>query len=95
MTPAEQTFRPGAVRLFEGGRALALALGVWASKTETGHLEIRLTGTSTFHTTVTNYKGSERYHWTLFRNLRQMLIDHGVWPYGEEGAEPEEARAAS
>lgn len=79
---------PGDVRLFDKGKRIAIAvgLGVWAER-RGNWIDIHLTGTDKFHTTVTNQPESERYHRTLFRNLRQLLLDHGRWPFGEEGGE--------
>ena len=85
-------FKPGDTRVFEKGsnKALALVIGVWAEKPKLdGPIYIHLTGTSTFHTSVTNQDLSERYHRTLFRNLRRLLINYDRWPFGDEGAETE------
>ena len=67
---------PGDVWEFEeGGRlALVVGIGVWAERQGKG-IQIHLTGTPDFHTTVTN------------RNLRRLLLAHGRWPFGEEGGE--------
>lgn len=83
--------KPGEVRVFETGnkRALVLAVGVWANRKKTGGpIHVHITGTRKFHTTVTNQSG-ERYHRTLFRDLRRVLLAHKRWPYGEAGAETE------
>ncbi len=84
---------PGDVRVFEEGgqRAVVLAVGVWAER-QGNWIHIHLTGTPDFHTTVTNQPDSERYHRTLFRNLRRLLVTHGRWAFGEEGAETERSR---
>jgi hypothetical protein len=82
--------KPGDVRTFKRGQgnAVVLATGVWAEKR--GKLiHIHITGTSTFHTTVTNGPDSERYHRTLFRDLRKLLIENQCWPFGDEGVETE------
>jgi hypothetical protein len=81
---------PGDVRTFEEGRQLALVIGigVWAER-RGDWIDVHLTGTEKFHTTVTNQRDSERYHRTLFRNLRRLLVENGRWPFGEEGAETE------
>ncbi len=68
------------------GRTVALGVGVWARK-HGERIHIHITGSKHFHTTVTNEEGSERYHRTLFRSLRRLLLDNGAWPYGREGAE--------
>lgn len=81
--------RPGDVRVFRPGQAVVLATGVWAKREGTKWIRIDITGTKTFHTTVTNDPKSERYHRTLFRNLRRVLITNGCWPFEEEGAETE------
>ena len=80
--------RPGDVRTFKRGRgnAVVLGVGIWA-KRRGKQLHIDITGTKNFHTTVTNDPESERYHRTLFRNLRKVLIDNYCWPYGDEGSE--------
>jgi hypothetical protein len=39
------------------------------------------------HTTTTNDTASERYHRTLFRDLRRILVENKAWPYGDEGSE--------
>jgi len=80
--------KPGDVRAFDGGRALVVAVGIWA-KRDREHLRIDITGFGG-HTTITNNPESERYRRTLFRNLRRIMIENGVWGFGEEGAEMEE-----
>lgn len=84
--------QPGDIRTFQKGqgKAVVLAIGVWASKAKAkGPIDIHITGTSQFHTTVNNNQNSERYHRTLFRNLRRLMIEQNCWPYGEQGAETE------
>jgi len=80
--------RPGDVRAFKKGKgnAVVLGVGLWA-KRRGKQLHIDITGPKDFHTTVTNDPNSERYHRTLFRNLRKILVDNQCWPYGDEGAE--------
>ena len=83
--------KPGEVRVFQQGsrRALVLSVGLWANRRKTGGpIHIHITGTPRFHTTVTNQAG-ERYHRTLFRDLRRLLLANNRWPYGNEGAETE------
>ena len=70
------------------GKALAVTVGIWA-KREREHLRIDITGFGG-HTTISNNPESERYHRTLFRNMRRILIDNGVWEFGEEGKETED-----
>jgi hypothetical protein len=85
----EDIVQPGDVRIFDKGeKSLVVAIGVWA-KRQGSAIHIHLTGPEKFHTTVTNQKGSERYHRTLFRNLRRLLIEEGRWPFGKEGEETE------
>ena len=88
----ESRLAPGDIRVFERGRrrSLVIALGVWAAKDDSGAIHIHLTGPDNFHTTVTNRQRSERYHRTLFRNMRRMLKKHGRWPFGDEGGETEQ-----
>jgi hypothetical protein len=84
--------KPGDVRPFKRGkhRALALAIGVWAERIgKDGPIHVHLTGTPRFHTTVTNQRKSERYHRTLFRNMRSLLMEYDRWPFGNEGEETE------
>ena len=84
--------KPGAVRTFRkgSGNAVVLAVGLWAERpSKTGQIHIHITGTEKFHTTVTNDPDSERYHRTLFRDLRKLLIDQNCWAFGAEGAETE------
>jgi hypothetical protein len=82
--------KPGDQRTFKSGngKAVVLAIGIWA-KRDGKNLRIDITGAGT-HTTVTNNKDSERYHRTLFRNLRKVLIANGSWEFGDEGSETEE-----
>jgi hypothetical protein len=80
--------KPGNVRVSKGGKALVVAVGIWADR-EIGHLRIDVTGFGG-HTTTSNNPAFERYHRTLFRNMRGILIDQGIWEFGEEGAETEE-----
>ena len=90
MIMSDAPLKPGLVRTFKRGKgnAVVLAIGVWA-KRRGKQLHIDITGTETFHTTVTNDPNSERYHRTLFRDLRRLLIDNQCWQYGDEGAETE------
>ena len=93
MSSENETLRPGMVRVFGPGNSVALGIGVFVGKDQSQHIQIHITGGDRFHTTVTNYRGSERYHRTLIRNLRRVLIQHDAWPYGDEGAETEEPTA--
>lgn len=83
--------KPGNVRTFKKGEgnAVVLAVGVWADKEKSGWLRIDITGIQKSHTTVTNNPESERYHRTLFRDLRRVLVSQSCWPFGSEGAETE------
>jgi len=83
--------KPGDVRTFKrgSGNAVVLAIGIWADREKGGALRIDITGTKKSHTTVTNKRGSTRYHRTLFRDLRRVLVSQGCWQFGEEGAETE------
>lgn len=85
-----EEMRPGDVRVFTKRNSIVLAVGVWA-KRRGKQLHIDITGTRNFHTTVTNDKASDRYHRTLFRDLRRVLIEHDCWRFGDEGAETEDA----
>jgi hypothetical protein len=85
--------KPGDIRTFKqgDGNAVVLAVGMWASKKANGGpIDIHITGTPTFHTTVNNNPNSERYHRTLFRNCRRLMIEQRCWPYGNEGSETEQ-----
>jgi hypothetical protein len=84
--------KPGETKIFQRGskRAIVLAIGVWANqRKKDGPIHIHITGTPKFHTTVTNRPGN-RYHRTLFRDLRRVLMAQNRWPYGNEGAETEQ-----
>ncbi len=83
---------PGDVRTFKRGtgNAVVVAVGTWAERPKSnGPIQIHLAGIGGKHTTVTNQSESERYHRTLFRDLRKLLIQNDCWPYGDEGAETE------
>jgi hypothetical protein len=83
---------PGDIRTFMWGEgnAAVLAVGVWAERDREGApIQTHITGTPNFHTTVTNSDISERYHRTLFRNLRRLLVEQNCCPYGDEGSETE------
>lgn len=83
---------PGETRTFKrgSGNAVVLAVGLWAERrTAKGPIQIHITGTNKIHTTVTNSPSSERYHRTLFRDLRRVLIQNNCWHYGDDGAETE------
>jgi len=51
--------KPGDVRVFKGGTALVVGVGIWA-KREREHLRIDITGFGG-HTTISNNRDSERY----------------------------------
>lgn len=80
---------PGDVRTFKrgAGKALVVGVGLWAEK-QGEWIHLHLTGPG--HTTVTNNPNSERYHRTLFRDLRKTMIEQECWPYGDEGEEVEQ-----
>ena len=84
------SMKPGDVRSFRSGHAVVLATGIWAKREGKKWIRIDITGTKNLHTTVTNDTASERYHRTLFRDLRRVLLANGCWPFGDEGAETEE-----
>jgi hypothetical protein len=86
---------PGDVRTFQQGegKAVVVGLGVWAEQ-QGRWVQIHVTGPNHSHTTVTNNPESERYHRTLFRDLRRTLMEQGCWMYGEQGNETEERTAS-
>lgn len=87
-----EDMRPGDVRVFQKRGSLVLAIGVWP-KRRGKQLHIDITGPKEFfHTTITNDPDSDRYHRTLFRDLRRVLITNGCWPFGNEGAETEKPK---
>ena len=82
--------KPGDVRVFKRGegKAIAIAMGVWAAR-ERDHIRIDITACNS-HTTITNDPKSKRYHRTLFRNLRKIMVENDVWQFGIEGSETDE-----
>lgn len=85
--------KPGEVRTFQRGKgnAAVVSVGVWAKKpTKNGPIHIHLAGIAGGQTTVTNRPGGARYHRTLFRDLRKLLIALNCWPFGSEGSETEQ-----
>jgi hypothetical protein len=55
MVSKEGHVKPGVIRTFKkgDGNAVVLAVGLWASrKTNGGPIDIHITGTPTFHTTI-------------------------------------------
>jgi hypothetical protein len=87
--------KPGSIRTFQkgNGKAVVLAVGLWAERpSKSGSIHIHITGTEKFHTTVTSEPESQRYHRTLFRDLRRLLIEQNCWPFGDEGSETEAPR---
>ncbi len=83
---AGSEMRPGDTRIFRNGEALVLATGIWAKRQGKNWIRIDITGTGK-HTTVTNNPNSERFHRTLFRDLRTVLVKNNCWQFGNEGAE--------
>lgn len=75
--------KPGDIRVFKGGkrRALSIAVGIWAKERRPGGpIDIHITGTPRFHTTVSDQPDSQRFHRTLFRDLKRVLESHNRWP---------------
>lgn len=93
MSSEDSVMSPGDVRTFKrgSGKALVVGVGVWAERNGKW-IQLHLTGPNHSHTTVTNNPNSERYHRTLFRDLRRTMIDQQCWPYGSEGSETENAQ---
>jgi hypothetical protein len=87
---------PGDIRTFQrgNGNAVVVGVGLWAER-QGKWIHIHITGPNGSHTTVTNSPDSERYHRTLFRDLRRTLVKQGCWEFGEEGAETEDKHSAS
>ncbi len=83
--------QPGDSRPANENKTVTLAVTAWVEKHEP-YLEIHIIGDGELfnHTTVNNNPVSPRYHRTIFRNLRRLLIASGKWPYGNEGIETEE-----
>ena len=52
---ARDYMKPGDVRTFRGGRAVVLAIGIWAKREGKKWIRIDITGTRNFHTTVSNH----------------------------------------
>ncbi len=74
-------------------KSVSIQLRLWPEhEGEWIHIRIAVPGESI--TTVTNNPASNRYHRTLFRNLRRLLIEQSRWPFGEEGAETEEKESS-
>ena len=72
--------REGTVELFNG-KSLKLAIGLWAEgRGQWIDIHITSHGPHAFHTTVTNDPDSVRFHETLFRDLRKVLVDNHRWP---------------
>lgn len=71
---------PGDSRTFKRKQkqALVLAIGVWAEFNE-GVAQIHIAGNDNLHVIVVDQPDSKRYHTTLFRHLRQVLLDNGCW----------------
>ncbi len=87
MTPDDM--KPGDVRTFRKGKgeAVVLAAGIWAKREGTNWIRIDITGTKNLHVTVTNNPNSKRFHRTLFRDLRRVLIANHCWPFGNRGTD--------
>lgn len=88
----EVDMKPGEVRAYKGERAVVAAFGIWASRGRAGWLNIHMTGDNRNfkHITVTNNpRSSTMYNKALYRDLRQLLVAHNKWPFGNEGAETE------
>ena len=84
--------QPGDVRAFKGEKAIVAAFGIWAARGRDGWLHIHMTGDNRNFkhiTVVNNPRSRTRYNKVLFRDLRRLLIAHGKWPFGKEGAETE------
>lgn len=84
--------KPGNVQPYRGDKAIVAAFGIWAARGKDGWLHIHMTGDNRNfkHITVVNNPASRaRYNRVLFRDLRQLLISHGKWPFGNEGSETE------
>ena len=87
---------PGDVRTFKRGRgtAVVVGLGLWAER-QGRWIHIHMTGPDDSHTTVTNNPDSERFHRTLFRDLRRTLIREHCWEFGDAGVETEQKEVSS
>ena len=62
--------RQGAIHV--GGKSIVLGVGIWPNKDQRGVIHIKI-ATGDEICTVTNDKGSERYHRKLFYMLRKVL----------------------
>jgi hypothetical protein len=71
--------KPGDQRMFKKGNGSDVILAI-------GPIDITGAGT---YTTVTNKPDSVRYHRTLFRDSRSVLIANGRWGFGAGGAKAE------
>jgi len=64
-------------------------VGIWAEKGKGGYRFTSLDPTNPILLLPTT-QISEQYHRSLFRNLRQTLVQQNAWPYGDEGSETEQ-----
>jgi hypothetical protein len=62
-----------------GTKTLRFEAGTWYEE-RSGHIHLTIPGHSRFHTTVSNDPASRRYHPNLFRKLKDLLIENGLWP---------------
>jgi hypothetical protein len=61
-----------------GTKTVRFEAGTWYDE-KTGHIHLTIPGHPTFHTTVNDSPGSDRYHDNLFRKLKQVLVEAGRW----------------
>lgn len=60
------------------GQTVYLHAGIWHDK-ETGEIHISGPKEKRFHSTVSDYRESKRYHTNLYKKLKEILVREKRW----------------
>jgi len=76
---AAPTFKSKTGKKGKPARAVYLQIGIWHNL-KTGRIHIASRDKRFKHTTVSNTRGSKRYHPNLYGKLKAVLLAEGRWP---------------
>ncbi len=72
--------KSGQVKPYRGD-SLLVTVGIWAKQDKGGSIHIHLASRPHFHSTITNKLGRKRYHPSLFKALKSLLVNNGRWQF--------------
>jgi hypothetical protein len=74
--------RTGDIKVSRKGRTVVIAIRVWAKRLRKNDIQIHVSSHNKYikHVTISGKRSSKRYNRILYRNLKNLLVEHKKWP---------------